>query len=66
MPAGLTDREARYYQQSTGHLVAQIRSERPAGSELLPAQEDGPGGAVSHEGIDSGGSHPSGEIPRRH
>jgi hypothetical protein len=31
--------------------------------ELLPAQEDRPGGTVSHESIDSGGSHPSGEIP---
>jgi hypothetical protein len=36
---------------------------RPAGSELLPAQEDGPGGTVSHDGINSGGSYPPGEIP---
>src|SRR5690348_1795427 len=57
------DREARCYQESTAYLVTQTRSERPAGTELLPAQEDCPGGTVSHEGIDSGGSHPSGEIP---
>ena len=32
-------------------------------TEPLPAQEDRPGGTVSHESIDSGGSHPSGVIP---
>jgi hypothetical protein len=38
------DREARCYHESTVHLAAPIRSDRPAGTELLPGQEDCPGG----------------------